>query len=358
MRMCGSIFVVCLLISTIVFVIQGPTKDIPFKLDLSVEPRQLVVRVEDADQPLVFRIHNRGTAPVRIVDVETTCGCTVVTGVAGRFLQPNETVEVRVQVSPPTIGEKTSRLTIHTIPAQSSPTVVSVTLKGKDLVPPYIAYCPDVVSLSGTTTSSEVVTGFEVHTVEQIASPLLLVREQYKDSDLQIWFDSEPREEPLFGSVRRIYNLKAAGRLPQSYEQIKKHRHTFTTTTECSQPKKSVSIESHVVPLVRVVPSVVNLVVPQDSSSILERTIVLIDSRAVAERIGFEPKSDKEWVRVESAEVENQEERSLHTFKIVVDPRNLVHDADRSAFRSQVTFSSSHEDSTTVSVSIILKTQE
>lgn len=174
MRMCGLIFVVCLLASTVVFVIQGPTKDVPFKPGLSVAPRQLVVRVEDAGQPFVFRIQNTSTAPVRIVDVETSCGCTVVTGVAGRFLQPNETVEVRVQVSPPTIGEKTSRLTIRTIPAQSSPAVVSVTLKGKDLVPPYITYCPDVVSLTGTTTSSEVVTGFEVHTVEQTASPLFV----------------------------------------------------------------------------------------------------------------------------------------------------------------------------------------
>ncbi len=304
MRICGLIFVVCLLVSTIVFVIQGPTKDVPLKPGLSVEPRQLVVRVENADQPLVFQIQNMGSAPVRIIDVETTCGCTVVSGVAGRFLQPNETLEMQVQASPPSIGEKTSLLTIHTAPAQSSPATVSVTLKGKDLVPPYIAYCPETVSLSGAMTSSEVVTDFEVHTVEQTASPLLLLREQYKDTDLRIWFDSDPREEPLFGNVRRIYKFKAAGRLPQNCEQVQKYRHAFATTTECSQPKKSVSIESQVVPLVRVIPSVVNFVVTQASLNSLERTIVLIDSRVVAERYGFEPKSGVEWLRVESAKNE------------------------------------------------------
>lgn len=186
----------------------------------------------------------------------------------------------------------------------------------------------------------------------------LLVREQYQDSDLRIWFDSEPREEPLFGNVRRIYKFKAAGRLPPSCKQVNKYHHAFTTTTECSQPKKSVLIESLVAPLVKAVPSVVNLIVPQDSSSVLERTIVLVDARAIAERIRFEPKSCEEWLRVESAKVENQEERSLHTFRIAVDPRKLVRDAASSTVRSQVTFSSGHEDSMTLRVSIIVKTQE
>ena len=129
--------------------VRRPPSDI-LKKTVLVEPATLEAKSEGGDaSPLSFVIRNLGKTSIEIADVTATCGCTVVK-VPRRNLASNGSMKIEVHATIPSVGERKSIIGIHTIPPQQVPLKVIVTLKGKEQPAPFISYCPDAITMSGS----------------------------------------------------------------------------------------------------------------------------------------------------------------------------------------------------------------
>lgn len=314
----------------------------PSTVSLIAQPSVLEVRHESKPLRGIFQLRNTGTVSIEIVEITATCGCTLVGEIPKQPIAPGQERQVEVQTIPPEYGEKKSYLTIRTEPTLSHPLVVTVKLKGAELPAPFVSYAPEVVVLSGTEPSTEVKTEFEVQTVELADAPYFLNHQQCDLDGLRIWFEDVPHEEPLFdGKVRRVYKLKVARRLPQSDIETTKDRHVLVTeTTTALRPPKTITIESHVTPLVKVVPSIVNLTVQRNSATTTESTFALIDSRDESERKSFEVNVESDWIQVEKDKLVKQPDRSIQTFRLSISPGQLLNQSSEKVIQSQIKFMS------------------
>ncbi len=323
-----------------------------------VQPSTLEVRSGADSAPLAFTVINQGNTVVEISDVTATCGCTVVKA-RQRKLNPHETMQVEVQASPPGIGEKTSRITIHTVPPQPQPLTVLVTLKGEEQAVPIVSYCAELLTLNGSVLGEEVTRQFEVHTIEKIDTKPWLANEQLAVPDLRIWYDEPPAETSFnSGAIRRVYNMKVAVVLRGNDGLVAdRYRHTLTALSKSPSPGKTIAIEWRVIPLVRAVPSVLNLTVSSGASNSVERTVVVIDDRAIQSGQPVRSRADHDWLVVKSGKADVQEQRSVHSFQIILDCQKLGMNPRESMTRSVVTFFMDDDETTTVCVPIIVRAE-
>lgn len=323
-----------------------------------VQPSTLEVRLGADSAPLAFTLINQGNTVVEISDVTATCGCTVVKA-SQRKLNPHETMQVEVQASPPGIGEKKSLITIHTLPPQPQPLTVLVTLKGEEQTVPVVSYCAEMLTLNGSVVGQEVVRQFEVHTLEKTDTKPWLANEQIAVPDLRIWYDELPAETPFkSGAIRRVYNMKVAVVLRGNDGLVAdRYRHTLTGLSKSPSPEKTIAIEWRVIPLVRAIPSVLNLTVSSGASNSVERTVVVIDDRATQSSQPVRSRADHDWLAVKSGKADVQEQRSIHSFQVIRDCQKLGMIPGESVTRSAVTFFLGDDETTAVSVPIIVRAE-
>lgn len=300
-----------------------------------------------------LQLLNSGRVPIHIVEMKTTCGCTLVSEVPDQPIAPGQKCLVKVRATPPGFGEMRSYLTIRTEPALPHPLVVTVKLFGKELPVPFVSHAPEIAQLSGTEPSAEAITEFEVQTVELIDAPLFLKRQQCDHEGLRIWFEDDPLEEPLFdGKVRRIYKMKVAGSLPASDIETTKDRHLIVTETTVSQPPKSIIVESRVKPLVKIVPSVVNLTVRQDGNSNTECVVALIDSRGEGDRKPLHANVDVGWVQVAGQKIVEQPDRLIQTFRLTILPMMISNELRDATNITHIRFQSESQSETVLSLPV------
>lgn len=323
---------------------------------VSVEPTTLEVRLEDEAAPLTFIVRNRGNAVVDIADVTATCGCTVVK-VPRRKLGSQESMMIEVHATPPSVGERTSTIAIHTNPPQQLPLSVLVTLKGKEQAAPFVSYCPDTLTLKGSVFGETSAGLFEIHTIEETGTKPWIAEEQFSDPKLRIWFDEAPVEEPLDSkTIRRVYRMKVAAVLPsESESQTGRHRHVIATLSKSTSPEKTIAIECQVIPLVKAAPAVLNLIVASGVSGSLERTVVVIDDRESRPSHPVRSRPEHDWLTVKSIKADVQEGRSIHSFQVVVDPQQLTANPGDTVFRTSVTFFLDEDETTSLRVPIFVR---
>lgn len=325
---------------------------------VSAEPSKLEVRSGAYTSPLTFVVKNQGDVAVEIIEVTATCGCTVIKA-PRRKLNPQEAMTIEVRASPPDVGEKTSLLTVHTVPPQRLPLNVLVTLKGEKQPAPFVSYCPNSLSLNGPVFGEKVEGQFEVHTLEKTGTSPWLVEEQLSEPKLRIWFDEPPAEEPIDSeTVRRIYKMKVAAVLPaESESPTDRHRHVIATLSKSSSPEKTIAIERRVDPLVKAAPSVLNLTVSNGTSSPVERTIVVIDDRKTRSGHLVRSHADHDWLTVKANKSDIQEDRSIHSFQVVLDPQKFSANPGEPVIRSAVTFFLDDDETTALRVPIFMRTE-
>lgn len=132
-----------------------------------------VGRLFDTDQPVaqVIRFTNNGTAPLEIVDVSASCGCT-----AGkpdkRFYQPGESGEIEVTFNPRNRnGQQRTRVTIRTNdPVRPSQVInVSAFVQKRVILEPALINFQRIAKGEGTSQTLQVTGRGEHFEIEEIA---------------------------------------------------------------------------------------------------------------------------------------------------------------------------------------------
>jgi hypothetical protein len=141
---------------------------------LLVDPPALSFQRTDGDtdrRTATLQLRNVGRTPLRIVGVETTCGCTVVDELPQRPIPVRGEVTLKVNVSLPDGGTKNTRLAIDYAGAASGRVVVPLELHGRRPNLPFARFRETGISLPITDRSQPVVRRLAIETVEQAGEP-------------------------------------------------------------------------------------------------------------------------------------------------------------------------------------------
>lgn len=117
----------------------GMVEDCP----LVVEPAELEVladRTEVVETSVVLT--NKGTVPVDLLSVSTSCGCTTPRPFSQTRLSPGESTKVPIGINPMSYGSRSVSLTVRTSLANQPEIRVPVQIQGPPLNPPYVRYAP------------------------------------------------------------------------------------------------------------------------------------------------------------------------------------------------------------------------
>ncbi len=224
---------------------------------LDIRPARLEIQRDESAQmipPITLDLSNVGAGPLTILDVETTCGCTLPEPLSASVIAPGQSVTLHIKASVPAHGEKVSRVSVMTDSATTARIDVPVILRGRELTPPYIETAPGQVELTGTTPEQDVEQTFVVSVVEETSRTWLTGL----TSDVA-GFDLDHveliKEEPLTQqTVRRWYQFRIHGWLPRIGE-VTSGALRFTTTGESSpKPIPVITLSATVMPAIRVVP--------------------------------------------------------------------------------------------------------
>jgi hypothetical protein len=186
--------------------------------ELVVEPRVLEVDVNqpstDPSQQQVF-LKNIGGKPVTILRMQTSCSCTIISGLNESVVPPNGKVLLPFRVNPPSIGTQKSKITIAT-DSKITPTVIArVVVKSTEPSTPYLVTAPTEVRISGTGTTAA--GEFVVSTVEdKTRDPLLNCLPDRYGKALTL-LGVEEATGISDSSVRRNYRFLAEGSIDASH---------------------------------------------------------------------------------------------------------------------------------------------
>ena len=113
----------------------------------------------------VFTLHNLGTQPVRVVSVQTTCGCTAADIEAGDLLPAGGERKVTVEMSTDMHGETANRVFIRTDSA-ARPQITLSAYAEPIIRPPFVRTDLDRIHLADFTQGGETLGSFTVETME------------------------------------------------------------------------------------------------------------------------------------------------------------------------------------------------
>jgi hypothetical protein len=103
---------------------------------------QVTVRLTDQSDgvslPLTANLVNQGAVSVVIKSVDKECACVrLANDVSGQILVPSQSLDIRLSVTPPPVGTKLTRVTVHTDPP-STDAVLEIEAIGRPIVPPVV----------------------------------------------------------------------------------------------------------------------------------------------------------------------------------------------------------------------------
>ena len=97
-----------------------------------------------------FTVTNRGSRTIRIVSVETTCGCTVAEAHSGVKLTPRASTTLAVSATPPQFGNKETYVFVNTDDPAEPQLRIKLTLRSQEVNPPYITVAPTELRSQGS----------------------------------------------------------------------------------------------------------------------------------------------------------------------------------------------------------------
>src|SRR5690606_25800312 len=93
---------------------------------------------------------NRGSTPLEILEVRTSCNCTLVNKPRTTVVPAGETITLPLAVSPPRYGSKAVRVTVMRSPPSGDATL-QIMAMGQSRVPPYFDELPRMINLPHAT---------------------------------------------------------------------------------------------------------------------------------------------------------------------------------------------------------------
>jgi hypothetical protein len=138
---------------------------------LIAEPAEVVVSRQQAgsQQTVTVSLRNGGTRPVRILQITTTCGCTVAEPLKTSEIASGDSMPLALKANVPNYGRRLVVVQVTT--DRDTPDLrIPLTLIGDELPPPHVRSRPPRVELSGSVPGAEVSREIVVFTVERVGT--------------------------------------------------------------------------------------------------------------------------------------------------------------------------------------------
>lgn len=189
-------------------------------VELHLEPESVTIGIDDVDsqdlsRELEVSITNNSSKSYRIVDVISSCACTLAGPLSATLLAPGEHCISQFRVTVPRVGKTVSWAEIVTEPASVPPLRVRFELIGGGDHVPRIEVTPSSIPLIGEIAGERVEAAATVTTLERAGSEHWLTGAEADSSDFQVHLrPTEDDEEVARGGVRRRYSLDLIARVP------------------------------------------------------------------------------------------------------------------------------------------------
>lgn len=319
---------------------------------LKAEPDFFELSTSGASVPLRIVAHLRNTShqPIEILNVKSSCGCTVPDPLPTQPVGPGKTAELPIMVSPAEFGTTHITLTIATN-SNSTPSIpVKITARGKTVHAPYVAFAPLQMRLAGNQPDATIEQEFTIQAIENRDAGPWIQAIKTRDPSVKCEIVGTPDDKTYLGEIiRRIYVIRVQGKLAGRNSIIAELE--IATATPATRPVAPIWVSVLYEPAVRAVPSL--LTVHEEAAvTVLHRDILLMTE------------STKEWIwRVASVDlppgisimkVPGGEDSSSQRFRVSMDHEFIEALGKSADHRVILRFSTGIEADPVVEVPVVL----
>jgi hypothetical protein len=193
--------------------VREPTPT-PSGPELQVTPPSLVYRLTDGGPDVriaMLELHNAGPGPLRILGVETFCGCIVVTDIPKESISIGGKATLTLQLTIPGSGSKTAIIAIDYSARQAGRITVPIELHGKPPDLPYLLSGETGISLRIPDGQPSARRRVRFETREAAERPPWIMGLRSSVPWLEVTLPDEPEAVPAdAGQVTRYYDLEIA----------------------------------------------------------------------------------------------------------------------------------------------------
>jgi hypothetical protein len=251
--------------------------------ELSVIPAEVELRAEDGSdhvREVICRLINRTDTDVQILNVSTSCACTLSEPLAISKLAPSTETRLRLRVTIPSHGRKEVVVQVATSPPSVAPPSIRLVLIGAERKLPYVESPPAELRLRGYKSKEWVSRECDVVTVEQAGTKPWIKGVAVSDDEIQANIAPAPIEQP-YGpiQVKRTYRLTIRGSLPEDEGRDRYHSVIIITDNRSSAASESsyvIRVTTSIDPLVHIVPRAISLRKSQVDRWPVTRNVILI----------------------------------------------------------------------------------
>ncbi|MBI1315103.1 DUF1573 domain-containing protein [bacterium] len=254
----------------------GPSGPGKLSVDVPEEP----IPVDSGS--LELALANTGGTPVRILEVQSSCGCTIVDGDVPSVIEAGERASIPLRVSGSFYGAKDVRVTIRTDAERNPVQIASFRVAGKKLQPPYATQKSYVFRTEVERIDQEARTSFTIRTLEKKDSAHWLSALECSDSDATAIVKLEDERPFVDATVERRYQVSFSIPSMVSHPQGARFRLMPVLERPSAKPGPTVVVEVDVVHPLQAFPASVTLRAEREKRSVQQLLIAARHNRPVA----------------------------------------------------------------------------
>ena len=190
---------------------------------LLAEPDQFTVSLQaplgERTQTIKTILTNAGKEKLQINEIATSCGCTSVTPISGKSLNPFESVPLQIQVSLPAYGERATTIFVVTNASQNNRVPISILMKGQEIEVPYTTSWPELMEFTSHDASISLNQIIELRTMEkQNSVPWIHALRQSSTNSVAKLANVSTEPGLTADSVARCYQFELSLAVPQDVD--------------------------------------------------------------------------------------------------------------------------------------------
>jgi hypothetical protein len=236
---------------------------------------------ESTDRVATLQLRNLGRTPLRIVGVETSCGCTVVDELPKQPLPSGGAATLKVKVSLPDSGTKVTQLGIDYAASTTGRIVVPLELHGRKPDLPFARLRDAGISLPIADRTRSATRQLSIQTVEPAGEPPWIVGLRPQAPWLTAVLKGEPEMGPSdAGQVARTYHLEIMATLPADAADSEFAEIEFETNSATTKRPPNLRVVTTLTPILKAVPAQLTVLRNASSAEVVERKFAVIAAGA------------------------------------------------------------------------------
>lgn len=299
---------------------------------------------------IVVRLRNDSRETVKILAVNSSCGCTVTDDLPAEPIQPGHVAQFPVVVSPQQFGTKQIMLTINTDSALTPIVQVKITVRGNSIRPPFVAAAPSQIRLIGHKPNEKIDQEFAIQSVESHGDPPWIQEIQSSDPSIVCTLLRPPEvEAPVAGLIRRTYQFRVCGDL--SDRQMIATPLTIISSSPSTRPLMPIWVNLSLEPTIRVMPSVLTLRTSSTEAAI-QREVLLVTESMPSWNCKLDDENLPLGITVSS--VSNETDGKVRRFRVTIDENGINSLRSSADHRAILRFETDIESHSLVEIPLVL----